>query len=903
VTPTAISSKQSGFPWGRRVALAFVVGSLCAGGAAAQSPSDKSESAILRDLPFPFSHVVSFASDTDDERPWHGAALHREFNEQLGLTFSDSLWVQGGKNSSSFFYGPGGINRDPSGIGSQPVFALLLREWHRGDIDHFHGWQHDGVFRIQNDMTPPVELASDRVGIALPKVPVFIQYQQTQNVRFYFEKQPPADLSVVFHGEGKKVFSIDTNADARGTGVQIQQAGDKSWIVDLLIPRDEDAPEKLSVNPMLLESVELVAPSCAKGCDNKLLRMERDHFSRQTVLAEEPTMAAWNIRPPLLTSHGGYTFAQDYGVAGQKLDLPRTPGTFFADPTVSVRLEAMADRKDTQNYHSDILRKLGVLGVWPYFPEKSTDAFAVYKDDLLHQLTSTFVGLYNVPRTMAGYSPASNPNAAVPTEQYFLDTIRGLGLKLPEDELKSLFCGKTCDSSQGDAVGLLLAFSISLIEEGGKARNFWYTHFGSGGSGLKATLEQPLTPTVSHWMRRFANYVYNFDGKIDDRRRVWSPPAGTWLRYQIVHAAIAGHAEIDPAGTTISITPWTDPVTGLMIPDPLAGTRDLHGVTFYVKDPSAARVLVAGREVTSVTRNPPDESGRPSVTIVDDNTPTSILGNIALRDVGDVKVLAGQFENGVVDHAEAGSTSRYVRLMANDAGRASVSFTPNRLDLWNISHMRLETRRQMRAGSPPPTGRLKVKLLLDNTGVVEIVEGDRPDGVQDQASRWRIPTTPPTDRWQSDVLDVARLAWPKAVIGGSEWRRPPMPIGRVKEVRLEVEGAQPGETLDIGRLTALRPSGNGEAPDGSKLVAGRVTTDGLHPLPHVRVRAVSDGGAATETLTDQDGYYFFYRRPRWEKLAITANAAARTCFAAQGRQIEVERNEAELDIETDRCLQ
>src|SRR4051812_10624643 len=43
----------------------------------------------IRLLPYPYAHVVSFASDVDAQRPWHGAAIHRIFNEDLGLTISD----------------------------------------------------------------------------------------------------------------------------------------------------------------------------------------------------------------------------------------------------------------------------------------------------------------------------------------------------------------------------------------------------------------------------------------------------------------------------------------------------------------------------------------------------------------------------------------------------------------------------------------------------------------------------------------------------------------------------------------------------------------------------------------------------------------------------------------------
>jgi hypothetical protein len=42
---------------------------------------------------------------------------------------------------------------------------------------------------------------------------------------------------------------------------------------------------------------------------------------------------------------------------------------------------------------------------------------------------------------------------------------------------------------------------------------------------------------------------------------------------------------------------------------------DLDGLTFYVPEPESARVTVNGHEVAGILRNPPDHTGRPSVSL------------------------------------------------------------------------------------------------------------------------------------------------------------------------------------------------------------------------------------------------------------------------------------------------
>ncbi len=44
-------------------------------------------------------------------------------------------------------------------------------------------------------------------------------------------------------------------------------------------------------------------------------------------------------------------------------------------------------------------------------------------------------------------------------------------------------------------------------------------------------------------------------------------------------------------------------------------SADLQGLTFYAADAARTRVFVDGREVPQLQRNPPDASGRLSVTI------------------------------------------------------------------------------------------------------------------------------------------------------------------------------------------------------------------------------------------------------------------------------------------------
>jgi hypothetical protein len=439
----------------------------------------RAESApAVRLLPYPFADVVSFAPDVDQQRPWHGAAIHRVFNEEIGLTISDSLWPQGDSvTASSLFLGPGRLNRASSGVGTQPTFALLLRQWHRGNIDHFHSWQEDGPFELRNEIEPPLKLSHVRTEQRLPDVHPDLVPQMSQNIRFYFSAEPPSDLQIALHDKQGNSMSFDFGSIARGKNIQYE-VGKSGWIVEVLIPASPSDPLALAISPMLIDRIELVAPSCRGGCAASLTRIERDHFSRQTVLSELPWLESWNVRPAILTSHGGHTMVQTFGVEGKSLAVPRTPGTLLAGPEVVVVQEGLADRKQSHAYHSDLLKRLSVSGVWSYFPDQFEDIYVradVTKSALrMSPLTTTYEGFYNFPRTQS-----QSITAGLSSEEKFTSDMKAMFPGMPEQDIRSLYCGNMCNFSQGNALAILLMESIYLVDNGKKIKLLWYTHFGS----------------------------------------------------------------------------------------------------------------------------------------------------------------------------------------------------------------------------------------------------------------------------------------------------------------------------------------------------------------------------------------------------------------------------------------
>ena len=860
--------------------------------------ADQTPSPIIRALPYPFHHVVSFSDDTDELKPWHEVALHRVFNEEMGLPITDAIWPHGSDRLSTMFLGPHALNRTPSGIDDQPTFAVLLREWHRGNIDQFHGWNEDSTYQLRNELSPSVKLTSAAVRVTVPETDPVAADQQRQNIRLYFTGAIPADLSITLKDSLGQSLTYAAADVQKAMLVQVKALTAERFI-DFIIPRVAKKTNALQINLGRLSEITLNAPSCVEACAVSLTKIIRDDFSRQTVLAEAPDLAKWNIRPTLLTSHGGNTLNQDFGVAGRVLEVPRIPGTLFANASVVVRREPQADNPASHAYHADLLKSLGVAGVWAYFPEQKSDYFgplAINAGDPPRKMTSSFEGFYNIPRTNPGEFDRSSPEA-------FAKDVEKLLPYLSVNERLDLYCGVNCDSAQGDALALLVATSVEKITHGETVEHFWYTHFGSRGSNFEHTIDEPLTPITKKWMNKLVNLVYNFDGRVPERHRVWSPPASTWVRYQMMQNHIAEHLHVSADGNVITIDPWSDPITGRIIPDLNAGSRDLHGLTLYVSDTSKARVFIGEREFSTFTRNNADSTNRPSITLIDDHAPTAILDRVALRDKGSVTEESGAMSESIIKKDNA-STLGLVSLSADQTGNAEILFQPSGLSLWNTSHIAFQIRKIAASSTQSKSsGSIEIDLLMKNGDTVSINEAGAPDSAFLPSSQWSVAPISTDGQWRNETLSTADLDWPEMYFGKQSNRRPPLPLGEIRAVRIALSDAAPDTRLEIADLRALRADPNGEADDGSHFVFGRITEDGKKGMADIKVRAATLHQGNLKAVTDRDGYFMLPAIAKGEVISIRAQIDGRLCAPERGRRIEIAKNEAELDIRSDLCHQ
>jgi hypothetical protein len=843
----------------------------------------------IRRLPYPFGQMVTFSSDVDYEAPWHERAIHKFLNEELGLPISDSVWVSnstGDPNVSAFFSSFSGLNKNPSGIDGFPVFELLTREWHRGNIDHFHSWTDDAAPQYKVTLATPVKFLNDHVEIPeLPKAPWIEQFQHDrgyQQFRLLFDARPPVDLSIeIRYSDGTSLVY---------SKAEVIEASDSAT---LILNEEWPVGPPTTIKNLLpaINGIILRAPSCQHGCDISLLGLERDNFSRYSVLRQTPFLEYMNIRPSILTSHGGLTYHPDFEGPGKHYVrndlLLDTPG----GDSVRRVMEGLAGRKDSVGYHADILKKLGVRSVTAI--QNPTTREITNFAESIPAPSQAFDGLYALVKTHGHFGPLGGDLSEVPKLLSKIDASAG---DFPAERYLCkdiVFCRQ---GDQGSVAGGLIAISLGLINKGHFVEHNWYTHFGSSrfDPTFVANAEAPFPPATMAAFSSLASYYYDPSGKRPSSQRIWVPPAAVWASYNIVQAHIGEHTTVDPDTSAVHIASYFDSVLGTNLPDRLAGTRDLNGITIFVKNANAASLTIDGDSIGQFTRNPPDASGRESITIVDDNTPTTILGRLSPENSAQITNTGGTYEWLSHPYADRTGPPAFARLIAENK-TATLNLSMNSLSVWNATHLSF-LYRISRSDGRTPRGHASIVFERTDGTRVAFAESASDDDHPTSDSYALFARHGNVQNWQSVTVPQYDLRW------SENWSKPVLPLvlGEIRSVQVQLLDAVDGDTLEIGDLKMLRSSADGSAPDGGRVIAGRVHDSMGNTISGIGISADFDG-KRKQTVTDQFGYYAFGGVKKGTIAAIRALHSGCECVPRRGPVMEVQANEVEVDINLGEC--
>jgi len=620
---------------------------------------------FVRQYPYPFGNIVSYASDVEGQTPELGQIFHRFANYELGLPISDSMWVQAySPLSSAFFISLNQkLNRKPLTSNNVQTYFQLLRDWYRGNIDHFHSWQ-DGqipVFRV--DFTEPLVLSSSgdsrsiatQVGKGGYETPhlfrVFTSGFLGANSDIILSDQMGKELVLKFSEAG-----LSQPLPQNSSGTEANSSNIYEW--DFLNEKIVEKSAIASFDFRALMSLSVVDRSCLESCVATIDAVELSAFSRQTVLQQMKWLVKHNITPNYITSHGGFDVSHNYS---NSFNIRKSTSPYITQ-NISYKqtLSEEGNLPFSPNFHTDLLEQLGVETIWAI--ESGSLVSPVDPHRAIRPLINT--KFYAADRSSLGVSSISEtPDILIKNIQKMLPDF----ILTPEEimKLRDSYCGLYC-AAQGDGVALEIQFSLLMMSRLSGVEHFWSNHFSSGGDrNFLRRPNAPYRPQTYKALSDLAASYHGWDGDFPKNRRPWVTSASTWVRYQMVRSQLEEFV-VKGSGTEVfEISPWLEPQLKRLIPDAEHPSSDLHGFTFFVTDLKDASVFVGDTELLALTKNAPDECGRASITIVDTSSPTTIFDSNLYKNRNEGVILSdekGQFSFTVDSDISSAHNTPYIQI-------------------------------------------------------------------------------------------------------------------------------------------------------------------------------------------------------------------------------------------------
>lgn len=824
----------------------------------------RAESSLLRPLPWPYSHVTTVASDVDLQPAWYGRALHQRLNDQLGLQIADSFWVTaaiGASLSSSLFASVDQLNDTPSGIAGHSVFRLLLRDFSRGYYDHLHGWQNDALPQYRATLPEPLKLAGAPKRVDLPRVDFFATLWagskvQPMSFRLIFTSPPSADVVINLVDASGRAFSVPSDATRRGPSLQPEPNGE--FILEIgLTGYKSPGLMTWRGQPSAVTIADPVGPT--------LVRIEWDNFSRTLVERQAPLLERFNLRPMFLSSHGGYTRAQNLG--SREIYALSPFGTPEQVRNTNWSLRPQGDDPSSAAWHVDILKRLGVTSIAQIPPVDYP--YTVRQKSRLEPLETAPFWRFDKTWGLGAWPPISRGDLEA--------KLRDVDPVAANAGVSQLLCTDNAlclRSEQGRTLGYSIATSLAHVAAGeGQIEHAWYQHLGTALSapGTPPSNDLPFAPEVDRELKRLSDHAYNWSQSIEPAQRVWVPSPSAWQTYRISRNNLSQTINVDEKSSAVSINSVRDPVLNVDWPNARFPSRDLAFLTVYVPDAEKATVVLDGVAFDSFTRNPPDSTGRASVTLVNNAFPISILGYQPPDFTGDI-VLSGFQSN------ETGLT-----LMATEKDPRFI-YEPKELSFHNIGHLKLTARKE---------GRGAVWIRFTFAAGSRLVWSEDGAAPPDHDARLRLSFT----NSPSQIASLAAMEVPRPLSPDAD---PPVFAGRVTKIEVGISDAELGTQLFIEDISALQSLSHGFAPDGSIVVSGRVLDRAGAPLADREVTFI--GAERHLVRTDSAGYYDFFGVKRGQLARIRAKLNdGEVCAPMRGGQIWLGRDEVELDVAADQC--
>ncbi|MCC7410754.1 MAG: carboxypeptidase regulatory-like domain-containing protein [Gammaproteobacteria bacterium] len=811
----------------------------------------------MRRWPFPFASAMAITSDTDFTNRDRYRSCIAALVEAHGLDFGDSLWLTSlsgrypghelpglGLLSPDFRIDAGHCERERAW---QPDLYALLAEHHLGNIDHWHGFTDRGPRVILLDGL--VRVSARLATVALPR-------------RFEHE--------LLLHHAGNfwplavSVLGSPALVEAITEIVAVSRDGAQRWryarerntgLYPFLRAAADAGGEGLAFFTTMYEVRADTAPPCVDDVDRLEIVLGA------TAALDGARVYLHNVHAEMLLDR--LQFINDEFHFSTNLCTTHGRWHFYT-----------ANRLRVENERNGALLRGQYDPSWSYYGafDEPGLRFSTLADDersfarvlpaIRDRFGIVFLRLIQGRRYAArSLDPAASEgghcsvfNVVYPVASRAGDGLYNLCAAFPplpppwQDE-------PALDPQRTRAASFQLRLGVVLEElraSPGEAAVL-YTHLGHWGDPpYRREPDFRAGATVTAKDRH-----YNVSGTCTRSERLWFTRASVLAGYACMAQTVAG-ATRRRAKDRIEIASWHDPVLGMRLPQ---HEDALYGLTYYVEDAQRARVLLDGRELHDLIRNPADETGRPSVTLAACGIRHVVFDEVDPRgrSGADSRVPWCASNAQWIWRGDAGTAyhGRYSARLSLD-GPAGSGSIDGRIE-FSGHGVRPHAAQVLYWAMARSAARVRFAVVLVTAGGGRFFFGARelsPIAGALTAAYWLADTGRQPRHWHRIAIPLYDLEW-----FDGDPARVAMPSQPLERVTLLARG-RPGDWVDLDRMEFGRPKPTRAQGAGDTLVlGGRVRAD-VTGAAYVALRPLFEPDSAPRlTRADALGGFWFNRLP------------------------------------------
>ena len=392
-----------------------------------------------------------------------------------------------------------------------------------------------------------------------------------------------------------------------------------------------------------------------------------------------------------------------------------------------------------------------------------------------------------------------------------------------------------------------------------------YTHWGCANPK-----DGVLSPGTLQQLAHLQDRYYNLSGTQKTWDRTWVAPTCEIAMYSRALQGVEGNATYEEASNAVHMRSWFDPVSRQWINGRSGRAFGLANLTFYVRDSATARLFLDGQEYTCFRRNPADQTGKQSITLVDDSLPSVVFDEVdPIQKFGD----ADSEDAECYFRRSGGFKGRNCMEVVAQGVKGSTTWKLPGITSANTTHFRFAYKKSN------GKSRVALRLIFADGSEALATEGE----LAGEEIGWKL-SAAAEGEWRDVVLHLVDLQHSKALKC--------VPQGKLESFRVELDQAEEGDQVFIDAVEFLRNPCHPLPATRLMMIAGKVDP------PQDNVKIVLENGKSKSTTTTKEGCFFFpeaVEKGSVIKLyAVPADGAAR--YPTNGRYLEIHKNEVELRI-------